>query len=68
MSAAPPAYQHVDPDGRLTFHGPDGEMVTVTAEPFTPTAPWQQAYLDECPFVKRATATAKPSGAKNEEA
>lgn len=63
MSSAP-TYSHVTPDGRLAFHGPDGEQYTVTAEPFTPTAAWQVAYLDKCPFVKRAATTKQPARAE----
>lgn len=65
MSSAP-TYQHVDPDGTFTFHGPDGEQHQVTGrESFAALEQWQQRFLDECPFVKRAV-PAKP--AKAEEA
>lgn len=63
MSSAP-TYQHVDPDGTFTFHGPDGEQHQVSSKPFAATEPWQQRFLDQCPFVKRAASTS----AKNEEA
>lgn len=54
------AFQHVDPDGRFTFHRADGSQVDVDAKGYSTDDPGDIAYLDSVSFVKRA----KPAGGK----
>lgn len=53
-----PRFQHVDPTGRLQFWTGDREHV-IDAEPVEVSDPQAVAYLDACPFVKRATVKTK---------
>lgn len=54
--AAKVTFVSVAADGRFQFHTGDGAEQVVDKDGYTTDDPHAIAYLDECPFVKRAKA------------